>query len=168
MWAISSGAGGRLQRAQATFLVAYKGLDVESMNRLRGELRKVDTELQVVKNRLLVLASQDTDTASIKDHFTGPCAIAITYDDIVAPAKVLVDISKDYKELDIKVGQMSGRPIGPDDIKRLAQLPGRDALLAQVLSAMQAVPTSLVRVLNGVAVQFLNVLKAIENKKGNE
>jgi large subunit ribosomal protein L10 len=156
---------GRLKKANATFLVDYHGLDVESINKVRGELRNSGTEFSVVKNRLLKLASKDTDSESIDEYFVGPCAIAITYDDIVAPAKVLVDLSKELKKLEIKVGQTSGKPMTPDDIKRLANLPGREQLLAQVLSAMQAVPTSFVRVTNGVLVNLMNVLKAIEEAK---
>jgi large subunit ribosomal protein L10 len=158
----------RLQKATATFLVDYKGLNVEDMNRLRTELRNVGTEIQVVKNRLLILASQETDTASLKDHFTGPCAIAITYDDMVGPAKVLTNLSKEMDRLEIKQGQMSGRMVDADAIRRLAQLPGREQLLGQLLSAMQGVPGSFVRVLNGVLVQFLHVLKALETQKNEQ
>ncbi|MDY7035758.1 MAG: 50S ribosomal protein L10 [Thermodesulfobacteriota bacterium] len=158
----------QLERAKATFLVDYKGLDVKAMNRVRWELKKNGTEFYVVKNRLLRLASQDTETASIKEHFAGTSALAITYDDMVTPAKVLVDFSKDYEKLQIKAGQISGRPMDEKAINRLAELPGRDELLSQVLSAMQAVPSSLVRVLNGVLASLLNVLKAIETKRGNE
>ena len=158
----------RLQRAEATFLVEYRGLNVEAMNRIRKELKGIGTELFVVKNRLLRLASKDTGTASIQEHFVGPCALAITYDDLVAPAKALVDLSKDYDKLKIKVGQISGKPMGFEAIKKLAYLPGRDELLSQVLSAMKAVPTSLVRALNGVLTNFLSVLKAIEKKKEEE
>lgn len=158
----------RLKKAQATFLVDYKGLNVESINRVRGELRKTGAELKVVKNRLLKLASRDTDTESIQDQFIGPCAIAITYDDVIGPAKALVDLSKDIQNLDLKTGQISGKPLNVVDLKRLASLPGREQLLAQVLSAMNAVPTSLVRVLNGVMVNMLNVLKAIEANKSEE
>lgn len=158
----------RLKKAQATFLVDYKGIDVESMNRIRGELRKIGAELRVVKNRLVKLASRDTDTESIQDQFIGPCALAITYDDVVGPAKALVDLSKDIKDLDLKTGQISGRPMNLDDLKKLAGLPGREQLLAQALSVMNAVPTSLVRVLNGVMVNMLNVLKAIEASKNDQ
>jgi len=158
----------RLKKAQATFLVNYQGLDVESMNKVRGELRKIGVEFKVIKNRLLKLASQDTGTESIREEFVGPCALAITYDDIIGPAKVLLDLSKDIKNLNLKAGQISGKPMDLDSLKKLASLPGRDQLLAQVLSAMNAVPTSLVRVLNGVMLKMLNVLKAIEAGKGNE
>jgi large subunit ribosomal protein L10 len=155
----------RLKRARATFLVDYQGLDVEAMNALRGELRKKEAELQVVKNRLLKLACKETDTASIMEHFSGPCALTITYDDVVAPAKILVEHEKKFDQLKIKAGQIAGKAIDFSEIKRLAELPSREVLLAQALSAMQAVPTSLVRVLNTLMVNFLNVLKAIENQK---
>ncbi|MFO7783965.1 MAG: 50S ribosomal protein L10 [Thermodesulfobacteriota bacterium] len=158
----------RLERAKATYLVDYKGLDVASMSRLRKELREAGAEFQVVKNRLLILASRDTDTAVMKDGFVGPCALAITYDDVVAPAKVLAETEKVNQKLEIKFGQMAGKLLDADAVKRLAKLPGREELLAQVLAAMQAVPGSFVRVLNGVAVQFLNVLKALEDKKRAE
>ena len=158
----------RLERAEATFLVDYKGLDVEDINKLRSALRETGTEFQVVKNRLLALASRDTDTDVLKEHFVGPTAVAITYEDAVAPAKVLADLSKDLKNLGLKAGQMSGKMLDADAIQRLARLPGREELLAQVLAAMQGVPGSFVRVLNGVIVQFLNVLTALEEKKGAE
>lgn len=158
----------RLKKAQATFLVDYKGLDVASINKVRGELRKIGAEFKVIKNRLLKLASRDTDTESIQEQFVGPCALAITYDDIIGPAKVLVDLSEDIKELELKAGQISGKPMDVDSLKKLAVLPGRDQLLAQALSAMNAVPTSLVSVLNGIILKMVNVLKAIETSKGNE
>ena len=157
----------RLKKAKAAFMVDYQGLDVEAMNRLRTELRKADTEFQVVKNRLLKLASQDTETEVIKDQFIGPCALAITYDDIVSPAKALVNLSKELKNLTIKVGQISGKAIDTEAIKRLAELPGRDQLIAQMLSAMQGVPASFVRVLNGIILKLLYALKAIESNKAN-
>lgn len=153
----------RLQNAQAAFLVDYQGLDVETLNRLRNELRQTGSEFHVVKNRLVKFACQDTETESLREHFVGPCALTIAHDDVVAPAKVLVDFSKTQKKLELKVGQISGKMMDANAIKRLAELPGRDVLLSQTLSAMKEVPTSFVRVLNGVVVSLLNVLKAIED-----
>jgi large subunit ribosomal protein L10 len=153
----------RLQNAKAAFLVDYQGLDVETLNSLRNELRQTGSEFQVVKNRLVKFACQDTETESLREHFVGPCALTIAHDDVVAPAKVLVDFSKAQKKLELKVGQISGKMMDANAIKRLAELPGHDALLSQTLSAMKEVPTSFVRVLNGVVVSLLNVLKAIED-----
>ena len=159
---------GRFEKAYGTFLVDYQGLNVESMNRLRTELREAGAEFQVVKNRLLKLASQETETGLIVDHMQGPTAVAVTCEDVVGPAKVLVDFARASKQLEIKSGQISGRVVDTEAIKRLAELPGKDVLLAQVLSAMQAVPVSFVRVLNGLIGKLLNVLRAIEQQKGEQ
>jgi len=158
----------RLKRATATFLVDYQGLDVESINRLRGELRKAETEFQVVKNRLLKIASEDTETGIIRDQMVGPSALAITYDDVVAPAKALVEFGKEFKQLKIKCGQLSGKMFDGDAISHLSALPDRDVLLAQVLSAMQGVSGAFVRVLNGAVAQILNVLEAIKKQKSEQ
>ena len=155
----------RLENTAGSFLVDYQGLNVDAMNRLRNELRKAGAEFQVVKNRLLKLASRETPSEVIQSHMTGPSGLTLAGDDVVAPAKVLVDFAKEFSHLKIKAGQISGKVSGPDGIKRLAELPSRDVLLAQTLSAMQAVPASFVRVLNGVTVKFINVLRAIEEQK---
>lgn len=155
----------RLGKAQGSYLVDYQGLGVESLNRLRHDLRQVNAEVEVVKNRLLKLASKDTDTELIVDLMQGPTAIALTNEDVIGPAKALVDFAKEFKNLEIKGAQISGKMVDIEGVKQLAALPGRDVLLAQTLSVMQAVPTSFVRVLNGIMGQFMNVLKAIEEKK---
>jgi large subunit ribosomal protein L10 len=155
---------GQLKKAQGTFLVDYKGLNVEAINRLRRELKEVECEFHVVKNRLLKLASEETETGLIKDHMKGPSAITVTHEDVIGPAKVLVDFAKNSEQLIIKIGQVSGKVVDTDAIKRLAELPGKDVLLAQSLAAMEAVPASFLRVLNGIIVKLLNVLKAIEQK----
>ena len=155
----------RLKKAEATFLVDYQGLNVEMMNALRKDLRKSKAEFHVVKNRLMKLACKESGTSAIKEHFVGPCALAISYEDVVAPAKVLVEQEKKLERLKVKIGQIRGKVVDHDGIKRLAELPGREVLLSQALSAMQAVPGSLVRVLHAVISNFLNVLNAIESKK---
>jgi large subunit ribosomal protein L10 len=74
----------------------YKGLDVESMNALRRKLRDAGVEYKVVKNTLLIRASEETDVAVVKESFVGPSAIALSYDDPVAPAKVLTGFAADH------------------------------------------------------------------------
>lgn len=156
----------KLQKAKGTFLVEYQGLTVEETNRLRGALRKYEAEFQVVKNRLLLLSSNDNETACLKDFMKGPSAVAISYGDLVGAAKALSEFAKDSKFLKIKAGQISGRAFGPDGVKKLSDLPSREVLLSQALSAMQAVPGSFVRVLSGVIQKLMYALKAIEQQKG--
>jgi len=157
----------RLEKAQAVFLVDYQGLNVEDLNRLRADLRKAHAEFAVVKNRLLKLASRGTETEAIVDHMKGPSAIALTYDDVIDPAKALVGFVKEFDKLNIKVGQVSGKELDEAGVKYLASLPGKEALIGQALSVMQAVPGSFVRVLNGIVAKLVYALKAIEEQKAN-
>ena len=151
--------------AAIVILTDYKGLDVTTMNQLRKKLREAQVEYQVVKNSLMVRASEDTDVALIKESFKGPSAIALGYEDPVAPAKVLTEFAKENKKLEIKIGVMNDKVLNLDSIKALSSLPSREQLLAQVLSAMNGVPTALVRALNDVPVRLLNVLNAIKEQK---
>jgi large subunit ribosomal protein L10 len=155
----------RFKKSTLVILTDYKGLDVAAMNVLRRKLREANTEYQVVKNSLLVRASEGNDVALIKDQFAGPSAIALTHDDPVAPAKALADFVKENKKFEIKGGVLNGKIIDPDGIKALSSLPSREVLLAQVLSAMNAVPTSLVTALADVPRRFVNVLQAIKDQK---
>ncbi len=155
----------RLEKSSVVILTDYKGLDVEAMTELRAKLREADVEYQVVKNTMLRLASEGTGTEAIKDSFVGPSAIALSYDDPVAPAKVLTEFAKDNDKLEIKVGVMDGKMLDLSAIKALSDLPSRDQLLATVLSAMNAVPTSLVTALSDVPRRLVNVLQAIKDEK---
>lgn len=155
----------RFAKSAIIVLTDYKGLDVTTINNLRRKLREENIEYQVVKNTLLVRAAEDTEVALIKDHFKGPSAVAISYDDPVAPAKVLTQFAKDNKNLEIKVGVLNGKVLDAQAIKALADLPSREVLLAQFLSALNAVPTSFVRVLAEVPRSLVNVLSAIKDQK---
>lgn len=153
------------EKSKVVILTDYKGLDVSAMNDLRRKLRAADVEYKVVKNTLIARAADGTDAELIKEHFKGPSALALSYEDPVAPAKVLVDFAKNNKVFEIKIGVMDGKVIDANAIKALSTLPSREVLLGQVLSAMNAVPTSLVRALNNVTVNLLNVLQAIGDQK---
>jgi len=155
----------RFARSAIIVVTDYQGLDVASISDLRRKLRESNIEYQVVKNTLLVRAAEGTEVALIKDHFKGPSAVAISYDDPVAPAKVLSQFAKDNNKLEIKVGMLNGKVLDNQAIKALATLPSREVLLAQFLSALNAVPTSIVRVLAEIPRGLVNVLTAIKDQK---
>ena len=155
----------RLEKSKVVILTDYKGLDVASVTDLRSKLREAQVEYQVIKNTMLRLACDGTGIEPIKEHFIGPSAIAMSYEDPVAPAKVLTEFAKDHDKLEIKIGVMDGRVLDLSAIKALSDLPSRDQLLATVLSAMNAVPTALVTALSDVPRRMVNVLNAIKDQK---
>jgi large subunit ribosomal protein L10 len=155
----------QLEGAEISLLVDYKGLTVLQVTELRAKLRDAGVQMEVVKNTLLRRASEGTDTALMGDLFQGPNAIVVSQDDPVAPAKVLVDFSKNNEKLEIKGAALAGKLLGEDEIKELAKMPSKEELLAKLVCTLNAVPTNLVNVLAGVPRSFVNVLNAVKDQK---
>jgi large subunit ribosomal protein L10 len=152
-------------KASVVIVTDYKGLDVAAMTALRRKLSEADVNYQVAKNTLLVRAAEDNDVALIKEVFKGPSAVAFSYDDPVAPAKVLTEFAKEHESLEIKAGVMGGKALDIEAIKALSSLPSREELLANVLMVINGVPTSFVRALANIPERLLNVLTAIKDQK---
>jgi len=155
----------KLADAKASFLADYRGLDVEQVNNLRGELRKAGVEYQVVKNTLLKLAARNTGAACLEPHLQGPTAIAIAGDDPVAPAKVLAGFAKANDKFELKGAALDGKLLSIEDIKALAELPSREELLAKMLGSMGAPVSNFVGVLAAVPRSLVQVLSAIQDQK---
>jgi large subunit ribosomal protein L10 len=155
----------RFSKSAIVVVADYKGLDVSSMNDLRRKLREEDIEFQVAKNTHLMRAAKDTDVALIQDYFKGPSAVALSYKDPVAPAKILTQFAKDNQKLEIKAGVLKDKVLDVDAIKALAKLPSREVLLGQLLSVLNEVPTSFVRTIAEIPRSLLNVLMAIRDQK---
>jgi large subunit ribosomal protein L10 len=155
----------RLDRASILVLTDYKGMDVSKMTELRHKLYEADIEYKIVKNTLLRRAVKGTEFEVLTDHFKGPSAIALSFDDPVPPAKILTEFSKDNDKFDVKVGALGGKLLSTDDLKALSDLPSKEVLLAKLLSVMNAVPTSLVQALADAPRRLLNVLNAVKDQK---
>ncbi len=156
----------KLQRAKAVFLADFRGMNVDKATELRNELRKAAVEYKVVKNTLLDLASRDTDKESLQPHFVGPTAVALSYDDPVAAAKVLSRFAKEQQAtFKLKAGVLTGKPITVTDIQALADLPSREVLLAKLLGTIQAPTSNFVGVLAAVPASFVRLLSAIKSQK---
>ena len=155
----------RFSKAAVVIVTDYKGLDVAAINDLRRRLRKEEIEYQVVKNSLMIRASQETDVALIKETFKGPSAVAMSYSDPIAPAKVLTEFARDHDVFAIKVGVMDGKILELNQIKALAALPAREVLLGSFVSVLNNVPTGFVRTIAEIPRSLLNVLQAVKDQK---
>jgi len=157
----------KVGRAQIGILADFTGLKVGAMTQLRRQLKEAEGELRVTKNTLLKRAAgADSLLSPIAGGLTGPNALALGYADPVALARVLVKFAQERPLLKIKGGVMGGQTLSPQEVEALSKLPAREVLLAQVLGALNAVPTALVTVLAGVIRNLLNVLLALKDQKG--
>jgi large subunit ribosomal protein L10 len=119
----------------------------------------------VVKNTLTTRALTGTPMEELSEHFAGPTAIAYA-EDMVAPAKVLKEFSKEFGKLEFKMGYVDGQVVDSDGVSALADLPDRDQLVAIALAGLQAPITGLVRVLNANLTGLVTVVDRIAKQKG--
>ena len=158
----------KLKAARIAIIAGYSGMTVAKLTDLRNELRKADSELRVIKNTLMRIASQGTDYVKLEDHLKGPLALIMNSGDVVEPAKVLNAFARKNAELDIRYGVIQGRLLNREQLSALAELPSREVLLGKLLSVMIGVQTGLVNVLAGVPRKLVQTLAAYRMKKEQE
>lgn len=163
--AIVSKLNDSFDRAKFAVVTDYCGLTVAELQELRIELRKCDSEIRIAKNTLLKRAVAETDCELLADDFTGTTAIVMAYEDPVAPAKALAKFAEDHEKFQIRSGALEGDKLTVEDLVALSKLPSKEALLGQLLSVMNGVPTGLVQVLSGVPRTFLYGLRAVAEQK---
>ena len=143
----------KMQASVGTIVVDYRGLTVEEVTTLRKSLRDAGIEFKVYKNGLLRRAAVKSNFEGLDEVFTGPTAIAFSNEDVVAPAKILNDFSKEHKALELKGGIIEGKVSSLEEVKALAELPSRDGLLSMLLSVLQAPIRGLAVATNAIAEQ---------------
>lgn len=155
----------KFSRVKGAVLSDFSGMSVKQMSLLRKELRGAAIELRVVKNTLAKRAMAETPFKVIEDCFRGPTLVALSYEDVVAPAKILVEFAKKEPNIKLTAGYVEGKMVDTEGLKELANLPSRDVLLSRMLSVMNGPTRNFVGTLNGVGVKLVGVLTAIKEKK---
>ncbi len=150
----------KLTRAKAAVFADFRGSTVAQMNELRNRLRAEQVEFRVIKNTLARRAVADTPLAEATVFFEGPTSVAFSYDDVMAPAKVLAGYAKEEKSFELKGGLLDGRTLDVEAVRRLAELPSSEVLKAQLLSVLQTSTVQLLGVFEGVGRSLLGTLLA--------
>ncbi len=150
--------------ANMAIIAEYRGVDVSGMSELRKNAREANVQIQVVKNTLAKRAAENTDFECLIEHFNGPLAIALAQDPVGA-AKTLTDFAKNQPNFKVQTGALNGELVNAEQLNELAQLPGREQLLAQLLGTMAAPMQKLVATLNALPTNLVYALVAIRDQK---
>lgn len=126
-----------MSRSRAMIVSEYRGLTVRDMSEIRATLRRQGITYRVVKNRLAKIAARDTVGDALEPLLQGPTAIAFGTDE-AATAKAVLDALRPYRVVRITGAVLGGRAIDADAVTRLAALPPRETLLAEVAGAIAA------------------------------
>ncbi len=153
----------KFSRATCLYLVDYRGLDVESVNKLRRRVRKEgngDYEYRVLKNSVLRRATEGSDYAAIAEHFVGPTAVALSFGDPAGLAKILDQFAEENQAFSLKGGVVDGAAVSRAEIAVLATLPSLDELRSTIIGLLLAPATKLARLVSEPGAGIARVIAA--------
>lgn len=159
----------KVSAAPVLYLTDFAGLDVKSMTVLRQRLKDAGAEYLVVKNRLVKLAVADLDLPDISEALLGPTGVVLGYEGSVEPAKAISDFAKEHDDKPVfKLGILDKQLVSAVEIQRLAKLPPREQLLAELAGALEAPMAAFVSALEGKVQEMSGLLEALREKKASE
>ena len=135
----------------------YRGVTVEQITTLRDKLREKNAVLKVMKNNFARIAFEDMKVENVADYLKGPTVVAMAKEDSNEVAKVLFDFAKDTPALNIKGASIANEIYDQAKIEAYSKVPGKNQLIAMLMSAM-----------NGPAQKLAATLKAYADKKAAE
>ena len=150
--------------AAGIILADFTGLTVAEANDLRRKCREAQVEYRVIKNTLARLAAREADIAELEEHFQGPIAVVMSETDSIAPARVIAEFRRTAQKPVFKAGYVEGKIFMPEEIRRIALLPSREGLIAQVIGAVEGPMAQLVFTLEGVLRNLISILEQASQK----
>lgn len=156
---------GKFKSSFSMFVVDYSGLTVKELEKIRKDLRLVDSEIKIVKNTLLRRASNDTVADQLTDLFIGSTAIGFSKGDSSASAKVFVNSAKTYEQFTIRGGIVEGKKVDASEIEQISKLPTKIELIAQFASLLNSPMSRLAYSLKNMQTKFLYLLQTLKEKK---
>ena len=157
-----------LEGKEVVILSDFTGMDVATATEMRSRFREASVSCRVVKNTLAVRAAERVGLSELVHDLSGPNAFVVTEDDPVAPAKILVEFEKKYKTPTITRGWIESSIVTAVQIRRIAELPPREVLLAQIAAGFQAPVSGFARLLSEMMRRLVSTLDEVAKTKGAE
>ena len=152
--------------ARGIYIANNNKISVAQVTKLRVDVRKQGMRFIVVKNSLAQIAAKRSGKESIGSYFKGPTAVILTNADAAAPAKIIKNFQKDNKDLlTVKAAYVEGSVFSAAEVLKLADIPSREVLLAQLLGCLKQPMSNLAGALGGILTKFAGTLDALKEKK---
>jgi large subunit ribosomal protein L10 len=122
-----------------SILVGYKGLSVNQLQKLRRGVRQNGGNFKVTKARLMKIAAENVETAQpLIPYFKEQVGLIFLENQDPAVIKFLYNFSKENEALKMVAGSLDAKLVDAATLVRLASLPSREVLLAQVCGILKA------------------------------
>jgi large subunit ribosomal protein L10 len=158
----------KLSRAKSIYFTEYLGLNVSDVTALRKKFFEGNVEYLVVKNTLLKIATGNSRIETSDELFSGSTAIALSYDEPVAAAKIIKDFLKDHDLPTVKGLVFEGTYHDSSQFEKIANLPSKEESLTMLAIMLKSPLQDIVNILSSSMVKLINVLKDVEKNKNVE
>jgi large subunit ribosomal protein L10 len=149
--------------AKALYYTDFTGLNVKRMTDLRRKFRKAGVQYVVIKNTLALRAVNESGL--VGERLKGPTGLVIATDPVEA-ARILTDFAKaNDQRPTVKGGMFDGAAIDADQVKRLAAMPSREQMLAELGAGLQSPLSAMLGVMNSLLTNFAGALDALKTQK---
>ena len=148
--------------SESIIVTHLSGLTVSETTELRSNMREANCKFKVTKNKIVKLALKKTKFEHLDDLFAGPTAIGSS-EDAIAPAKVLVNFTKETDKIKIIGGGVEAKSLSVDEIITLATLPSLDEVRSKLIGLLTASPTKLVRIIKEPSSRMARILLTKNN-----
>jgi large subunit ribosomal protein L10 len=158
----------KLGKTQAILLAEYRGLTVEQLTKLRRELRTVNAEFKIAKNRIAKISVNAEETKKFvpaTPSMKGPLGMIFVYGDAAPVAKKLLDFEKDNELFVVKAGVLDGKAVQKSDLDAISKLPTKEVLIAQIMGLINAPARQLACVLAATVRNVVQVAAAVRDSK---
>jgi large subunit ribosomal protein L10 len=153
----------KIEGAKALYYTDFTGLNVKRMTDLRRKLRKAGVQYVVIKNTLALRAVNESGLTG--ERLKGPTGIIVAKDPVEA-AKILTDFAKANDQRPaVKGGMFDGAAIDAEQVKRLAAMPSREQMLAELGAGLQSPLSAMLGVMNSLLTNFAGALEALKTQK---
>jgi large subunit ribosomal protein L10 len=153
----------KLKSAQSLYYTDFTGLNVKRMTELRRRLKRAGVDYVVIKNTLALRAVNESGL--VGEKLKGPTGLVVGKDPVAA-ARVLTEFAKEFEDRpSMKGGLLQGKAINNAQVKRMASLPSREQMLADLAASMQSPMAAFVGALSGPLYMFAGALDALKSQR---
>ena len=147
----------QLKGSPNVFVTDFQGLNVARMTELRRRLRAAGSRYVVVKNSLAQRALAVNGLPALPAAFKGQVGLVLAGADPLPAAKVVGEFAKEFQKPSVKAGLLEGKTVEPSYVKRLGEIPSREALLGMFAGA-----------LNSILYQVVGALEALRTERDQQ
>ena len=149
---------------KSVYITDYAGLNVGNITELRSKFYQASVEFTVAKNTLIRLAAKLNKIDGLDEFLTGPTALAISYEEAIAPARVIKAFAKEHQKPKVKGVLFEGEILNGEQFQRIANLPDKDQLLAILAAMLKSPLTKFVSAISSPMIKLVTSLNSLKEK----